>query len=668
MTQFTQRSLMSSPALMLCATERTSQAIIVGDEAIAAPLAQALGLKWQPTELSIEPGHAPLVYIGPWQPEVEKRFNRVCRAAQRPWLRVRLEGLHAEIGPFISPTETGCVECAETRRYRASEFPKGWLALQNKIESGDARPSSLLTEAGRLVLQTLIEEELQAWSLEPERLRTRGAVLRLNLEDLRVQRHAFLPDSHCPTCGQRHIDNASDAQVVLHSRRKPKGSLRLRNLKHEKEQLLERYVDSHLGLVTRLVKHTGNLYSNASAPTLYPHNSEPDRGFGRGVDFQSSQLSALMEALERYGGMRPNSKRTNVRGSYRALADDAIDPTTLGLHDEAQYDLPKFGFQKYSAQAQIDWVWGYSFLKRQPVLIPEGIAYYGLPLEIAGFAYECSNGCAIGGSLEEAILYGLLEVVERDAFLIAWYGRLELPEIDLASVRDPMLRLQLERLEHQSGFQVRAFDATVENGVPTVWLMAVAPEVRDNEPSLLCAAGSHLSFERAIANALGELAPNAGFFREHFQKHLEHVKKMVQDTTLCRKLEDHQLLYAHPDMRSRLNFLLDRKHKHSLASREAAHQPHPLLEDLRDDLEHVLQRFSRDGLEVIVVDQTAPEHRELGFHCVKVIVPGLIPMTFGHQYRRVQHLPRLLEIPHRLGYRSQPLQLGDLQTEPHPFP
>jgi ribosomal protein S12 methylthiotransferase accessory factor len=38
---------------------------------------------------------------------------------------------------------------------------------------------------------------------------------------------------------------------------------------------------------------------------------------------------------------------------------------------------------------------------------------------------------------------------------------------------------------------------------------------------------------------------------------------------------------------------------------------------------------------VIVVDQTTPEHRAGGCSCVKVIVPGMLPVTFGHESRRL---------------------------------
>src|SRR6266702_726042 len=67
--------------------------------------------------------------------------------------------------------------------------------------------------------------------------------------------------------------------------------------------------------------------------------------------------------------------------------------------------------------------------------------------------------------------------------------------------------------------------------------------------------------------------------------------------------------------------------------------------DLTDDLTVVLRRLRRHGLDVVVVDQTTPEHRAGGFSCVKAIVPGTLPMTFGHDNRRTYGLPRLFQVP-----------------------
>lgn len=96
--------------------------------------------------------------------------------------------------------------------------------------------------------------------------------------------------------------------------------------------------------------------------------------------------------------------------------------------------------------------------------------------------------------------------------------------------------------------------------------------------------------------------------------------------------------------------------------------PEPVA-DLSALLTATVDRLAAAGLEVVTVDQTEPGlRRSLGLHCVRVVVPGALPMTFGHVNRRTRGLPRLLEVPHRLGRTDRPLRHEDLSLHPHPFP
>ena len=99
-----------------------------------------------------------------------------------------------------------------------------------------------------------------------------------------------------------------------------------------------------------------------------------------------------------------------------------------------------------------------------PILVPKLLAYYSLGGE-EGFVYETSNGSAVGGSLEEAILYGIFEVVERDSFLLTWYARLQVPRLDYSSSGDSELILMIGRLTAVTGYEVRLYNTTSYNFV-----------------------------------------------------------------------------------------------------------------------------------------------------------------------------------------------------------
>jgi ribosomal protein S12 methylthiotransferase accessory factor len=74
------------------------------------------------------------------------------------------------------------------------------------------------------------------------------------------------------------------------------------------------------------------------------------------------------------------------------------------------------------------------------------------------------------------------------------------------------------------------------------------------------------------------------------------------------------------------------------------------------------------NLDVIVVDQTTLETKRNGLHCVKVLIPGMLSMTFGHHLTRVTGLERVLKVPMELGYSKRLLTLEELNPHPHPFP
>jgi ribosomal protein S12 methylthiotransferase accessory factor len=131
-----------------------------------------------------------------------------------------------------------------------------------------------------------------------------------------------------------------------------------------------------------------------------------------------------------------------VRASYKSIADDALDPRTCGVHPDESYELPGFPFAPFDEDREVSWVWGYSFGRGKPILVPERCAYYRILQEgrqERPFFYETSNGCALGSCAEEAILFGILEVAERDAFLLTWYGQMAVPRIDLDSAADRVI-------------------------------------------------------------------------------------------------------------------------------------------------------------------------------------------------------------------------------------
>jgi len=384
---------------------------------------------------------------------------------------------------------------------------------------------------------------------------------------------------------------------------------------------------------------------------------------GRTHSYADSEMTAILEGLERYCGLSPRGKRSVVHDSFRNVQDQALDPLRVGVHAKEQYERSDFPFKPFDPERPIDWVWGYSFLQQRPILVPELLAYYSSGCG-HGFVYETSNGCALGGSLEEAIFYGMLEVVERDSFLMTWYARLPLPRLDHRSVQDRELRWMTDRLETVAGYEVHLYKSTMEHGIPSVWVLA--KNKKERGVNLICAAGAHPDPIRAAKSAIHEVAGMLLTVSEKFEENRQQYERMLHDPYQVVQMEDHSMLYGLKQAEERLDFLLN--DDRPMLTFAEAFEPRGWNADLTDDLKAMLHVFRQLNLEVIVVDQTTPETRRNGLHCVKVLIPGMLPMTFGQHLIRLTGLDRVLRVPSELSYSLEPLSPDQLNPYPHPFP
>ena len=115
----------------------------------------------------------------------------------------------------------------------------------------------------------------------------------------------------------------------------------------------------------------------------------------------------------------------------------------------------------------------------------------------------CSNGNAAGNNLEEAVLQGFFELVERDAVALWWYNRLRRSGVAVESFSEPYL---LELVQHYRQHYQRvtwALDLTSDLGIPV--FVAVSKMMEGKEERLLFGMGCHLDARIALQRAFAEM-------------------------------------------------------------------------------------------------------------------------------------------------------------------
>jgi ribosomal protein S12 methylthiotransferase accessory factor len=266
---------------------------------------------------------------------------------------------------------------------------------------------------------------------------------------------------------------------------------------------------------------------------------------------------------------------------------------------------------------------------------------------------ESSNGAAAHTDLVQAILNGLFEVIERDAFLIMWLSRLSMPILDIKNL--PFGFNESLKLINEFGMEVKLVDLTNDSNIPTV-MAACYNKTAAKYPGLLVGAGSHIEPEIAIKKALFEMEFGLINVLEDPEK-----RKIIHPDKISASYE-HPLVYLNPKMRKHWDFMIRGKQKSVL--------PRLVRRSFKNNYLGLLMRIVRSlhsmNHRPIYVDITPPDISRLGLYSVKVFVTGFQPLYFRDNTRL--SLERLLTVPRYLGYSRRVEMASELNHAPHPLP
>ena len=252
------------------------------------------------------------------------------------------------------------------------------------------------------------------------------------------------------------------------------------------------------------------------------------------------------------------------------------------------------------------------------------------------YAIGCSNGNAAGNTLEEAILQGFFELVERDAVALWWYNRLKKPGVAVETFDEPYL-LELAAYYETMGREVWALDITSDLGIPA--FVAVSRLRQGSDERILFGLGCHLEARIALQRAFAEMNQMLGLAEDG-----ENGTLVVEDVETLAWLKTATVVnqpYMTPDATVPVKRCMDYPVRHS--------------GDLLNDILLCQRIIEERGMEMLVLNQTRPD---VNMPVVKVVVPGL-----RHFWAR--YAPgRLYDVPVRMGWLSQPLREEQLNPIP----
>lgn len=388
----------------------------------------------------------------------------------------------------------------------------------------------------------------------------------------------------------------------------------------------------------------------SKGPPFVPdrYRPKPTRGletFGAGVGMtlEAATWGAVGETLERLCTYIYDPGAITVAPGHRP-ADGFLDLNALILFSEEQYRDPTFPYVPAGFAQDIGWVAARSLRGEAERFVPASMVYFGYHFPDGELPYDASysTGCACGGSREAAVLSGLLEVIERDAFACHWLsgrpGR-----VIRRDVHGDLLTDNSRYLTSLPGYRVDILDISSDIGIPVV-VAIVKPE---GEVGVAFGASARVDRGAAIEKALIEAFHSLNFLIDAHRADLP-----VPDAGDIRDFKDHLRHYVPAARQPALEFLRSGPLLDGPAATEAP----------EDDLAFVRSALERLGYEALYVPLEPPEISRLDLNVVKVVVPGLQPLSCGVGFEH-RDPRRLSACAKRLGW-----EVSDYNLAPHPFP
>lgn len=370
-------------------------------------------------------------------------------------------------------------------------------------------------------------------------------------------------------------------------------------------------------------------------------------------------IPALAETLERYlwYGVTDyfQSPRTFTVQDATRNRIRIIKPDSFAGYSTAQRHLnPSLHLDENSAFL---WIYANSLISGSRVYIPAQIVSAAYDKNIRIKTHETSirmpvtTGLATHPDPTLASIHGILEIIERDAYMLMWLNQLSMPRVDpYILAKDNLVLYDL--LQRCKRHRLLISAVRLLSDAPAHVLCAVVEDPEHVGSMITIGIKAHSSASIALEGALLEALRGRVSVRT-LNKTPEDIKNMqIGSLTLRNRLAYWQI----PERAARLAFM---------RKGEIKNLERTVWDDLSGSayLTKLLDWATENNYEVLRVDMGRSLSNPLPWNVHMIVMPDLQPMHLDDTLPFVGG-SRIKEIPRRFGYTPRNVPFT---SEPHPF-
>ena len=445
----------------------------------------------------------------------------------------------------------------------------------------------------------------------------------------KVKRSVFMRRDDCPLCSTNQSAQDISANPIDIS------------LPNRLENLINPYFGVIKGIekldIISIPKATANQpiisFSELSNYRLYQSGKETLISYGKGWSDKDSLYSAAGEAIERYSSYcwQPNKLIRANRASVQGIC-----PRKLAIYKDYQYQL--IPYVRYQDELILTWIKGEAVLSQKQIFLP-ALAIFSdweeSNKEPRIFEYTTS-GLASGISQDMAFNNALLELVERDAFILFWMLRLKGKRLNVMSHPDSRVR-DFAKSHEEVGFSFFLIQLPSDSPAKIVAAFLISKSSNKLEPSVTMGLGASSSLAKAADRAVLELGQVFYLLREKLKDAQVRniVENLMSGSLPITQPIHHGLYYCHEKAKDNIKFFID-----------CPVDKAPIWDSDEDECKlssNILTWISSMGGEVFMVDITPISLREINLYTVRALSTCLQPIHFGKNQERLES-PRLKRI------------------------
>ena len=306
---------------------------------------------------------------------------------------------------------------------------------------------------------------------------------------------------------------------------------------------------------------------------------------GKGATVEQARASAMMEGFERYSAEKQDIDQEKISiSAYNEIKNESVlNPNDLLL--------PK-SFENQNIEMQkLEWIEAEEIISESPILVPANAVFHPYipnreikPCAMAMFKGN-TNGLASGNVIEEAVLHGIFEVVERDAWSIFELTKRNKKQIDLDTIENDTVSELVEKFTEQ-GIKIKLMDITADLKDAALLTLGV---------------GTHLNPEIAAIRALSEVA----------QSRATQIHGTREDTVRA----DFMRKAGYENMkRTNKEYFVEEDEKINLSDIE-----NKITGSIKKDIEVSIEEVQKAGLDKVIYYDLTRE--EIGVNVARVIIP-----------------------------------------------